>query len=112
MKTLEQLNIQFNTRVLLRADFNVAIEEGKVMDGFRIKATLPTIRYLQNKKAKILILTHLGRPKEFDTELSLRPVADYLAGLLKQNIVFFQNIQEAKEGFDKIEANQIAILEN
>lgn len=112
MKTLEQLNIQFNTRVLLRADFNVAIEEGKVMDGFRIKATLPTIRYLQNKKAKILILTHLGRPKEFDTELSLRPVADYLAGLLKQNIVFFQNIQEAKEGFDKIEASQIAILEN
>jgi len=111
MKLLEELDVK-NKKVLLRTDFNVVMEAGHVKDGFRIKAVLPTIEYLQKQNAKILILSHLGRPKPLDRSLTLKPAGSYLADLLDTNITFFENIKAASEGFDKLKAGQIAILEN
>ena len=111
MKLLQEIDIK-NKRVLLRADFNVPLRDGKILDDFRIKTVLPTIEYLQNQKAKILILSHVGRPEMFENSLSLRFVVDYLADLLKQEVVFFKDIADAKSNFDLLKMGQIAVLEN
>lgn len=111
MRLLQELDTK-NKKVLLRADFNVAMDGKKVKDDFRIKATLSTIEYLQRHNAKILILAHLGRPKAFEDNLSLKPAADHLAKLLNREVKFFQNIQEAKEVFGLLEPGQVAVLEN
>lgn len=80
MKTIKDYNFQ-GKRVLLRVDFNVPIEGGKVVDGTRIEASLPTIEYLLGHGvAKIIIATHLGRPDgKVVEELRLKPVAEWLA---------------------------------
>src|SRR4030042_6826868 len=76
-------------QVLLRVDFNVPIKNGKVGEDTRIRAALPTIRYLVDQKAMVVICSHLGRPKGGpDPAFSLAPVADHLSGLLKQKIFF------------------------
>lgn len=111
MKLLKEIDVK-NKKVLLRTDFNVVMDDGKVKNDFRIKAVLPTIEYLRKQNAKILILSHLGRPKPPDGSLSLKSVASHLADLLDTNITFFENTKQASEGFDKLEAGQIAILEN
>ena len=78
MKSLKTLNLSPGQKVFLRADLDVAIENGKVSDDFRLKKILPTIQYLLAKKAQIILAGHLGRPhgKE-DPKLSLKPVADW-----------------------------------
>src|SRR5215469_1541947 len=70
-------------RVLERVDFNVPLDEGNIGDDTRIRASLPTIRYLLDHGAKIVLMSHLGRPKgSFDPAFSLRPVAVRLGELL------------------------------
>ena len=65
--------------VLLRDDFNVQIVDGKITDTFRIDASMPTIKYLIDNGARVVICSHLGRPKgKFNPELSLRPIAEYM----------------------------------
>ncbi len=87
MKKLIDLDIN-NQRVLIRQDLNVPIKDGKVANAKRIDASLPTIRHCLEAGAKVMVMSHLGRPTEgqFDEAFSLRPVADYLSQQLGQDV--------------------------
>src|SRR5438552_5038965 len=74
-------------KVLLRCDFNVPLQSGRITDSTRIDASLETIRYIIGHGAAVVLCSHLGRPKERSPELSLRPVADYLSAALAQRVV-------------------------
>ena len=110
----ENLNIE-GKRVLLRVDFNVPINDGAITENSRIEKILPTIKFLINKKAKIIIIAHLGRPKgKIVPELTLKPIAKKLSNYLNQNVVFLNEsigslaIQNSK----KIPNGEILLLEN
>jgi len=110
----ENLNIE-GKRVLLRVDFNVPINDGAITEDSRIEKILPTIKFLINKKAKIIIIAHLGRPKgKIVPELTLKPIAKKLSNYLNQNVVFLNEsigslaIQNSK----KIPNGKILLLEN
>src|SRR5512137_1456136 len=81
-KTVRDIDLK-GKRVLMRVDFNVPMEGGKVTDDKRIKAALPTIKYVLEQGASLILMSHLGRPKGgFDPEFSLKPAAEVLAGHL------------------------------
>ena len=84
----DNLNLE-GKRVLLRADFNVPINDGAITEDSRIEKVLPTIKFLVNKKAKIIIIAHLGRPKgKIVPELTLKPIAKKLSNSLNQDVMF------------------------
>jgi phosphoglycerate kinase len=88
VKTLDDLDVE-GKRVLVRVDFNVPLDDdGKITDDARIRAALPTLHELRGKGAKLVLLSHLGRPKGHDPKLSLRPVADHLSELLGEPVAF------------------------
>ncbi|MBI2462690.1 MAG: phosphoglycerate kinase [Candidatus Spechtbacteria bacterium] len=114
MKTLSSLNVT-SKRVLVRADFNVPIAEEKVMDDFRLSAYLPTIHYLQERGARIILLSHLGRPNgKRDERLSLRPVASRLSELGSLPVQFVADIigEDARKAAQELQDGQIMMLEN
>ena len=98
-------------RVLIRADLNVPLKDGKVASDKRIMATLPTIKLALEKGAKVMVISHLGRPEEgvYAEEFSLKPVADYIA--TKLNGV---KVRLEKDYLDGVEANEgeVVVLEN
>lgn len=113
MKILKDVKIKKGTRVILRADFNVVLKDGSIEDDFRIRATLPTIKYLQDKRAKTIILAHLGRPDgNHDKKLSLLPIAEHLGKLLETKIIFLKNIKQAEQRFAKSKNGDVVMLEN
>ena len=96
IKTLETVDVR-GKRVLLRCDLNVPLKDGEITDDGRIKASLPTIKYLLTQGASVVITAHLGRPKgERKPELSLAPVAQRLSELLGQSVQFSDEIVGAK----------------
>lgn len=97
-------------RVLIREDLNVPIKDGKVSSDARIRAALPTIQQAVAGGAKVLLMSHLGRPTEgqFEQSFSLAPVAEHLADLLGQPV---QLVSEWRKGVD-LEAGEVALLEN
>jgi len=103
-------------RVFLRVDFNVPLDEkGEIRDDTRIKAVIPTLNYLLDQKAKIIIASHLGRPKgEFNPKLSLKPVAIRLAELISQKIILAPDVigDEVDNLKKKLKENQVLLLEN
>jgi len=110
----ENINIE-GKRVLLRVDFNVPTNDGSITEDSRIEKVLPTIKFLINKKAKIIIIAHLGRPKgKIVPELTLKPIAEKLSNYLNQDVVFLNKsigplaIQNSK----KIPNGKIMLLEN
>lgn len=108
--SLESLEVA-GKKVLLRCDLNVPIKEGVIKDDGRIRASLPTIKYLQAQGATVIITAHLGRPKgERKPELSLAPVAVRLGELLGINVRFSSEIVGAK--IDDARPGEVILLEN
>ena len=97
-------------RVLIREDLNVPIKEGVVTSDARIRAALPTIKQAMDSGAKVILMSHLGRPTEgeFDQLFSLQPVADHLAQLLGSEVKI---VADWKAGIE-LEAGELALLEN
>ena len=102
-------------RVLLRVDFNVPLNNGSITEDSRIKKVLPTIKFLIDSKAKIIIISHMGRPKgKTISNLTLKPIAEKLSKLINQN-VFFLNETIGLTAIDKskkISNGQVLMLEN
>ena len=112
LKTLENSQVE-EKQVLLRCDLNVPIKDGKITDDGRIRASLPTIKYLVEKRCSIVIVAHLGRPKgERKPELSLAPVANRLSELLQLNVKFIGSARGAKDEVNTLKPGEIALLEN
>jgi len=102
-------------RVLVRVDFNVPIVEGKISDNTRLVASLPTIRYLTDKGAKVILCSHLGRPDgQVNPKYSLKPVAAALADLLGRPVAFANECigPEAEAAVAKLQPGEILLLEN
>ena len=115
-KTIEDVNVT-GKRVLVRVDFNVPLtEDGRVADDKRIVAALPTIRYLLEHKAKVILCSHLGRPKgKADPKYSLAPVAARLATLLPETKIRFATDtigESAHQAIDDMQPGEIVLLEN
>ena len=115
MKTIENLSLS-GRRALVRVDFNVPLtEDGHVANDKRIIATLPTIRYLADQGAKVILLSHLGRPKAApELKYSLRPVAEALAVHLGRPVGFCEEAVGAKAdaAVSTLEPGEILLLEN
>jgi phosphoglycerate kinase len=112
---LEDLPLERNTRVLLRADFNVPLRDGKIEDDLRITAALPTIEYLRERDARIVCCSHLGRPKgKPDPKYSLAPVAARLGELLgcevllSSEVVGFESVGMA----ESMRTRDVMMIEN
>lgn len=101
--------------VMVRLDLNVPLKDGRILDESRIQAALPTLEYLLEKKARLAIMSHLGRPKgKADPALSLAPVGERLAELLGREVVLVRDYEEepADQVFKQLGKNQIMLLEN
>ncbi len=113
-KTIRDMDFS-GRRVLVRVDFNVPLEGGRVSDDTRIRAAIPTIEYLINQGAKVILCSHLGRPKGTpDPKLSLKPVAEYLGTLLDKAISFSDDCigEQAAQHAAKLGAGELLLLEN
>ncbi len=113
MKNLRNKNIK-GLKVLVRCDLNVPIKNGKVLDDFRIKKLIPTIDYLRNQGAKIILITHLGEPKGRDLSFSVRPVAKRLWELVQGRLKFVNDTigKRVKKEIDEMKEGDIIVLEN
>jgi phosphoglycerate kinase len=104
VRTLDDLDVA-EKRVLVRVDFNVPLEDGRITDDSRIQAALPTLRELRGRGARLVLLSHLGRPKGRDPKLSLRPAAERLAELLGEPV-------ELAEDLDGVPDAGVVMVEN
>lgn len=113
-KSIKDLGDIKGKRALVRVDINVPLDENKnVTDDTRIQAIVPTVNFLKEKGAKIILMAHLGRPKgERKPEFSLEPVAKYMAKVFGEEIVFIPSVEEAAPFVEKLQDGQIALLEN
>lgn len=113
-KTVRDIDVA-GKKVLVRVDFNVPIQNGKVGDDTRIQAALPTINYLLDGGASLILCSHLGRPKgEPDPEFSLKPVAAHLGDLLGQQVDFVGDCVGplAEEAAQQLQPKGVLLLEN
>lgn len=115
MKYIDQIDIK-GKRVFIRVDFNVPMDKsGKVTDDTRVRAHLPTINYALDKGAKVIIGSHLGRPKgKRVEEFSLKPVVNILSGLLHKNVIFVDDCvgEKATQAVSNMKAGDVVLLEN
>jgi len=98
-------------RVLIRCDLNVPIKEGKVTSDARIKASMPTIEHCLKAGARVMVMSHLGRPEEgvYDEAASLKPVADYMSGLMGKDVKL---VKDYLDNAPSLNDGELAILEN
>ncbi len=113
-KSIKDLGDIKGKTALVRVDINVPLDENKnVTDDTRIQAIVPTVNFLKEKGAKIVLMAHLGRPKgEKNPEFTLEPVAKYMAKVFGEEIVFIPSVEEAAPYVAKLADGQIALLEN
>jgi phosphoglycerate kinase len=98
LRTLDDLGDVNGRRVLVRVDFNVPLVDGLVGDDTRIRQALPTLETLRDRGARLLLVSHLGRPRDREPELSLRPVAERLATLLGDDVAFAPDLDHIPDG--------------
>ena len=114
-KTIEDINVK-GKRVLVRCDFNVPLnEKGKITNDNRIVAALPTIKYLMDHDARVILCSHLGRPKgEFKPEFSLKPVAKRLSELLEREVPLAEDVvgPSAHALAEKLQDGDVMLIEN
>lgn len=112
-KTVRDIDVK-GKRVLVRVDFNVPLKEGGVGDDTRMQAALPTIEYLLEQGAAVILVSHLGRPKGVDPKYSMKPVAEHLAMLLKKPVAFASDCigPEAEKAAKALKPGEVLVLEN
>ena len=113
-KSVEQIEVR-GKRVLCRCDFNVPTKEGKITSDKRIVAALPTIEYLVKNGARVILCSHMGKPKgEWKPELSLKIVADRLSELLGQEVIMAADVvgEDAKAKAAALQDGQVMLIEN
>jgi len=113
-KTIADIDVK-NKKILVRVDFNVPIMDGKVGDDTRIRAALPTLQYLLDRNASLILCSHLGRPKGVvDPKFSLRPIANYLEDLLDRPVTFVEDCigPYAESATRNMKPGDVVVLEN
>ncbi|MCM8750358.1 phosphoglycerate kinase [Thermomicrobiaceae bacterium CFH 74404] len=114
LRTLRDLEVE-GKRVLTRVDYNVPLQDGRVADDTRIRATLPTIAALRERGARLILCSHLGRPKgQVREDLRLAPVADRLSALLDMDVRYVRDItgDEARTMASQLGPGEVGLLEN
>jgi phosphoglycerate kinase len=104
VRTLDDLDVE-GKRVLVRVDFNVPLDDGRITDDARIRAALPTLKELRERGARLVLMSHLGRPKDREPELSLRPAAERLSELLGVDVALADSLDDVPDG-------DVVMLEN
>ncbi len=115
-KSIEDIDVK-GKKVLVRCDFNVPLNEGKITDENRLVGALPTIKYLIERGAKIILCSHMGKPKgEPKKELSLLPVAKRLSEMLNKEVIFADddNVvgENAKKAVEDMKDGDVVLLQN
>ncbi|GAA3660127.1 phosphoglycerate kinase [Microbacterium marinilacus] len=115
LRTLESLGSVAGKRVIVRCDLNVPLKDGQITDDGRVRASLPTLNALINAGARVVVVSHLGRPKgEPDAQYSLAPVAQRLSELLGKPVAFARDTvgESAREAVAALGDGDVAVLEN
>ena len=114
MRALDDLGDLDGQRVLVRVDFNVPLSSGAITDDTRIRAALPTIGALRERGARLVLAAHLGRPKDREPELSLRPAADRLAELIEADVTLAPGVvgDEVRAFSEQLQPGDVLMLEN
>lgn len=115
-KTIKDIEVK-GKRVLVRCDFNVPLKEGRITDDIRIVSALPTINYLREHGARVILMSHLGRPEgEPKKEFTLAPVAERLIELLGEKVIFAASDlvvdEKVKEAANALKDGEVMLLEN
>jgi phosphoglycerate kinase len=113
-RTVRDLEVGTGEAVLARVDFNVPLEDGRVTDDARIRAALPTIELLLERDARLVLCSHLGRPKGRDPETSLAPVSEHLGELIEARVHQAPDVvgPEVRRGVERLEPGDVLVLEN
>ncbi len=112
-KTLKDVSLQ-GRRVVMRVDFNVPIKDGVIGDDTRVRAALPSIKFILDEGARLVLMSHLGRPKGkgYEADFSLKPVAQHLEKLLGRPVGFAEDCLAADDAAEGLQPGQVLMLEN